>query len=236
MVQLAAGMLPLRKSTQHSSAQPSATLGAPLTPAHTGLASPTMTLPPSETNPLDLSCKQEATPEPPAIKTSPITSDGEDVPDLVEDTSFSSVINKVETISVTEYNNLPSRETEVKHVRFQEPPKSPSPQRCEEEMEVQEATPVRQDPPKEPEVLVISPKMDSDDSEVETLKQVIKERTTAWEKRRERAQRKRLIVRIKKNSMGPKTLEVYRGTPPTPMEAPTQLFPEVKAKEIPNED
>ena len=42
--------------------------------------------------------------------------------------------------------------------------------RCEEEMEVQEATPVRQDPPKEPEVVVISPKMDSEDSEVETLK------------------------------------------------------------------
>ena len=94
-------------------------------------------------------------------------------------------------------------------------------------MEVQEATPVKQDPPKEPEVLVISPRTDSDDSEVETLKQVIKERTTAWEKRRERAQRKRLILRIKKNNMGPNTLEVYRGTPPTPMEAPTQLFPEV---------
>ena len=236
MAQLAAGMLPLRKSTQHSPAQPSAALGAPLTPAPTGLASPPMTLPPSETNPLDLSCKQEATPELPAIKTSPITSDGEDVPDLVEDTSFSPVINKVETISVTGYNNLRSRETEGKHVRFQEPPKSPSPQRCEEEMEVQEATPVKQDPSKEPEVLVISLKTDSDDSEVETLKQVIKERTTAWEKRRERAQRKRLILRIKKNNMGPNTLEVYRGTPPTPMEAPTQLFPEVKAKEIPNED
>ena len=40
-----------------------------------------MTLPPSETNPLDLSCKQETTPELPFIKTNPITSDGEDVPD-----------------------------------------------------------------------------------------------------------------------------------------------------------
>ena len=95
---------------------------------------------------------------------------------------------------------------------------------------------MKQDPPKEPEVLVISPKTDSDDSEVETLKQVIKERTTAWKKRRERAQRKRLILRIKKNNMGPNTLEVYRGMPPTPKEAPIQLFPEVKAEEIPNED
>ena len=228
MAQLPAGMLPLGKPNPQNPAQPSATLGAPPTPAPTGLASPPMTLPPSETNPLDLSCKQEATPEPPSIKTSLITSDGEDVRDLVEDTaSFSPVIHKVETISVTEYNNLPSGETEGKHVRFQEPPMSPLPQRCEEEMEVQEATPVKQDPPKEPEVLVISPRTDSDDSEVETLKQVIKERTTAWEKRRERAQRKRLILRIKKNNMGPNTLEVYRGTPPTPMEAPTQLFPEV---------
>ena len=100
-------------------------------------------------------------------------------------------------------------------------------------MEVQEDAPVRQDPPQEPEILVISPKTDSDDSEVETLKQ---ERATAWEKRRERAQRKRLILRIRKNNMGPNTLDVYRGTPPTPMEAPTQLFPEVKAEEIPNED
>ena len=136
---------------------------------------------------------------------------------------------------------MPSEETEGKHVRFQEPPTSPSPQRCkeeegEEEMEIQEAAPVQQDPPKAPGVLVISPKSDSEDSEIETLKEVIKERTTAWEKRRERAQRKRLILRIKKNSMGPNTLEVYRGMPPTPMEAPAQLFPEVKADEIPNED
>ena len=50
MAQLAAGMLPLRKSTQQSPAQPSAALGAPPTPAPTGLASPPMTLPPSETN------------------------------------------------------------------------------------------------------------------------------------------------------------------------------------------
>ena len=131
---------------------------------------------------------------------------------------------------------MSSGETEGKHVRFQEPPTSPSPQRCEEEMEVQEAAPVKQDPLKEPEVLVISPKTDSEDSEVDTLKQVIKERATAWEKRRERAQRKRLILRIKKNNMGPNTLEVYRGMPPTPMEAPTHLFPGVKAEEIPNED
>ena len=146
------------------------------------------------------------------------------------------MIRKVETISVTDYNNMASKETEGKHVRFQEPPTSPSPQRCEEEMEIQEAAPVRQDPPKEPEVLIISPRSDSEDSEVETLKKVIKERTTAWEKRRERAQKKRLILRIKKNTMGPNTLEVYRGMPPTPMEAPAQLFPEVKAEEIPNED
>ena len=65
---------------------------------------------------------------------------------------------------------------------------------------------------------------------------MIKERTTALEKRRERAQRKRLILRIKKNNMGPNTLEVYRGMPPTPMETPTQLFPEVKAEEVWNED
>ena len=85
-------------------------------------------------------------------------------------------------------------------------------------------------------MLVISPKSDSKDSEVETLKKVIKERATAWEKRRERAQRKKLILRIKKNSMGPNTSEVYRGMPPTPMETPAQLFPEVKAEEIPDED
>ena len=241
MAQLAAGMLPLGKPNQQDPAPPSSALGAPPATAATRLVTPPMTLPPSENNPLDLSYKEQARPEAPSIKTSPITSDEESVPDLVEETtSFSPVIRKVETISVTEYNNMPSEETEGKHVRFQEPPTSPSPQRCgeeeEEEMEIQEAAPVKQGPPKEPEVLVISPKSDSEDSEIETLKKVIKERTTAWEKRRERAQRKRLILRIKKNSMGPNTLEVYRGMPPTPMEAPVQLFPEVKAEEIPNED
>ena len=238
MAQLAAGMLPLGKPNQQDPAPPSSALGAPPATAATRPVTPPMTLPPSENNPLDLSYREQARPEAPTVKTSPITSDEESVPDLVEETtSFSPVIRKVETISVTEYNNMTSEETDGKHVRFQEPPTSPSPQGCEEEeMEIQEAAPVKQDPPKEPEVLVISPKSDSEDSEIETLKKVIKERTTAWEKRRERAQRKRLILRIKKNSMGPNTLEVYRGMPPTPMEAPAQLFPEVKAEEIPNED
>ena len=240
MAQLAAGMLPLVKPNQQDLA-PSSALGAPPATATTRPVTPPMTLPPSENNPLDLSYRQQARPEAPTIKTSPITSDEESVPDLVEETtSFSPVIRKVETISVTEYNNMPSDETEEKHVRFQELPTSPSPQRCEEEeeeeMEIQGAAPVQQDPPKEPKVLVISPKSDSEDSEIDTLKKVIKERTTAWEKRRERAQRKRLILRIKKNSLGPNTLEVYRGMPPTLMEAPAQLFPEVKAEEIPNED
>ena len=237
MAQLAAGMLPLVKPNQQDLA-PSSALGAPPATATTRPVTPPMTLPPSENNPLDLSYRQQARPEAPTIKTSPITSDEESVPDLVEETtSFSPVIRKVESISVTEYNNMTSEETDGKHVRFQEPPTSPSPQGCEEEeMEIQEAAPVKQDPPKEPEVLVISPKTDSEDSEVETLKKVIKDRATAWEKRRERAQRKKLILRIKKNSLGPNTLEVYRGMPPTPMEAPAQLFPEVKAEEIPNED
>ena len=239
MAQLAAGMLPLGKPNQQDPAPPSSALGGPPTTAATRPLTPPMTFPPSENHPLDLSYKEQTRPDAPTIKTSPITSDEESVPDLVEETtSFSPVIRKVETISVTEYNNMPSEETESKHVRFQEPPTSPSPQTCEEEeeMEIQEAAPVKQNPPKEPEVLVISPKSDSEDSEVETLKKVIKERATAWEKRRERAQRKKLILRIKKNSMGPNTLEVYRGMPPTPMEAPAQLFPEVKAEEIPNED
>ena len=236
MAQLAAGMLPLGKPNQQYPA-PSSAWDAPPTTAAARPVTPPMTLPPLKNNPLDLSCKEQARPEAPTIKTSPITSDEESIPDLVEETtSFSPVIRKVETISVTEYNNMP----EDKHVRFQEPPTSPSPERCEEEkeeeMDIQEAAPVQQNPPKEPEVLVISPKSDSEDSEVETLKKVIKERATAWEKRRERAQRKRLILRIKKNTMGPNTLEVYRGIPPTPMEAPAQLFPEVKAEEIPNED
>ena len=82
------------------------------------------------------------------------------------------MIRKVEIICVTEYNNMISEETDGKHVRFLEPPTSPSPQGCEEEeeeeMEIQEAAPVKQDPSKEPEVLVISPKTDSEDSEVET--------------------------------------------------------------------
>ena len=238
MAQLAAGMLPLGKPNQQDPAPPSSALGAPPATAATRPVTPPMTLPPSENNPLDLSYREQARPEAPTIKTSPITSDEESVPDLVEETtSFSPVIRKVETISVTEYNNMTSEEKDGKHVRFQEPPTSPSPQGCEEEeMEIQEAAPVKQDPPKEPEVLVISPKTDSEDSEVGTLKKVIKDRATAWEKRRERGQRKKLILRIKKNSLGPNTLEVYRGMPPTPMEAPTQLFPEVKAEEIPNED
>ena len=238
MAQLAAGMLPLGKPNQQDPAPPSSALGAPPTTAATRPVTPPMTLPPSENNPLDLSYRQQARPGAPTIKTSPITSDEESVPDLVEETtSFSPVIRKVETICVTEYNNMTSEETDGKHVRFLEPPTSPSPQGCEEEeMEIQEAAPVKQDPPKEPEVLVISPKMDSEDSEVETLKKVIKDRATAWEKRRERAQRKKLILRIKKNSLGPNTLEVYRGMPSTQMEAPAQLFPEVKTEEIPNED
>ena len=238
MAQLAAGMLPLGKLNQQDPAPPSSALGAPPATAATRPVTPPMTLPPSENNPLDLSCREQARPEAPTIKTSPITSDEESVPDLVEETtSFSPVIRKVESISVTEYNNMTSEETDGKHVRFQEPPTSPSPQGCEEEeMEIQEPAPVKQDPPKEPEVLVISQKTDSEDSEVETLKKVIKDRATAWEKRRERTQRKKLILRIKKNSLGPNTQEVYRGMPPTPMETPAQLFPEVKAEEIPNED
>ena len=238
MAQLAAGMLPMGKPNQQYPA-PSSAWGVPPTTAAARPVTPPMTLPPLENYPLDLSCKEQARPEAPTIKTSPITSDEESVPDLVEETtSFSPVIRKVETISVTEYNNMP----EDKHVRFQEPPTSPSPERGEEEgeeeeeMEIEEAARAKQDPPKEPEVLVISPKSDSEDSEIETLKKVIKERATAWEKRRERAQRKRLILRIKKNTMGPNTLEVYRGIPPTPIEMPAQLFPEVKAEEIPNED
>ena len=227
MAQLAAGMLPMTKPNQQYPA-PSSASGVPPTTAAARPVTPPMTLPPLENNPLDLSCKEQARPEAPTIKTNPITSDEESVPDLVEETtSFSPVIRKVETISVTEYNNMP----EDKHVRFQEPPTSPSPERGEEEgeeeeeMEIQEAAPAKQDLPKEPEVVVISPKSDSEDSEVETLKKVIKERATAWKKRRERAKRKRLILRIKKNTMGPDTLEVYRGIPPTPIETPAQLFP-----------
>ena len=163
MAQLAAGMLPLGKPNQQDPAPPSA-LGAPPATAATRPVTPPMTLPPSENNPLDLSYKEQARPEAPTIKTSPITSDEESVPDLVEETtSFSPVIRKVETISVTEYNNMPSEETEDKHVRFQEPPTSPSPQRCEEEeeeeMEIQEAAPVKQDPPKEPEGAGYLPKV-----------------------------------------------------------------------------
>ena len=80
---------------------------------------------------------------------------------------------------MAEYNSRPAGETEGKHVKFQEPPKSPTPHRSEEEMEIQEAAPVKFDPPKEPEVLVISPKPDLDDSDGETLRQVIQERATA---------------------------------------------------------
>ena len=77
-----------------------------------------MTLPPLENNPLDLSYRQQARPGAPTIKTSPITSDEESVPDLVEETtSFSPVIRKVEIICVTEYNNMTSEETDGKHVR-----------------------------------------------------------------------------------------------------------------------
>ena len=109
--QLAAGMLPLRKPTEQIPAQPSAALVAPTTSAPTRPASPPMTLPSSETTHLDLSCKQETTPGQPSLRASPITSDEEDVPDLVENsTSFSPVINKVETISVTEYKNMPAGE------------------------------------------------------------------------------------------------------------------------------
>ena len=237
MAQLAAGMLPLGKPTPQAPTQPSAALGAPPTTAPARSGAPPMTLPSSETTPLDLSYKQETRPRQHPIRTSPISSEWEDIPDLVDDSAnFSPVINKVKSISVAEYNDMPSQMKEEKHVRFEEPPKSPSPQRNEEEMEVQEAAPVKYDPPQEPEVVVISPKTDSEDSDAETLKQVIKERATAWEKRRERAQRKRLILRIKKNDLGPNTLEVYRGMPPTPMVAPTQLFPEEKTKETPNED
>ena len=111
-----------------NTAPPSSALGAPLATAAPRPVTPPMTLPPSENNPLDLSYRQQARPEAPTIKTSPITSDEESVPDLVEETpSFSPVIRKVETISVTEYNNMTSEEMDDKHVRFLEPPTSPSP-------------------------------------------------------------------------------------------------------------
>ena len=148
MAQLAAGMLPLGKPNQQDPAPPSSALGAPPATAATRPVTPPMILPPSENNPLDLSYREQARPEAPTVKTSPITSDEESVPDLVEETtSFSPVIRKVETISVTEYNNMTSEETDGKHVRFQEPPTSPSLQGCEEEeMEIQEAAPVKAGP------------------------------------------------------------------------------------------
>ena len=240
MAQLAAGMLPLGNTTGQGqtvqqaaqpAVQPEAAMGAPPVTTPTRPATPPMTFPSSETTPLDLSCKQEKMAGLLSIKTSPITSD-EEVPDLVEDSpGCTPVIQKVETISERQYNNLPE-----KHVRFQEPPKSPTPQRSEEEMEIQEPSTAKQDPPQEPEVLIISPKPDSDDSDGDKLRHEIQERTTAWEKRRARAQKKRLILRIRKNTMGPNTLEVYRGMPPTPVEAPAQLFPEVKLEGTSNGD
>ena len=134
MAQLAAGMLPLGKPNQQDPAPPSSALGAPPATAATRPVTPPMTLPPLENNPLDLSYREQARPEAPTIKTSPITSDEESVPDLVEETtSFFPVITKVETICVSEYNNMTSEETDGKHVRFLEPPTSPSPQGCEEE-------------------------------------------------------------------------------------------------------
>ena len=61
------------------------------------------------------------------------------------------------------------------------------------------------------------------DSEEESPMEIKQARSEAWAKRKTPAQRKRLILKIKRNEVGPATLEICR-MPPTPVEAPARLF------------
>ena len=178
-----------------------------------------------------------------SIEVYPISSD-ESVPDLVpnnhdpreepkeKDTPH---IVKVESISKEEFDKMdpqgPRADTakppasEV-HVKILDAPTSP-PSRREEEMDTQDDTTtgpsMAENPPREPnvEVKVYQQRTDSEEESPVKRKQA---RSEAWDKRKAQAQRKRLILKIKQNEVGPATLEVCRMSP-TPMETPTHLFP-----------
>ena len=140
-------------------------------------------------------------------------------------------IVRVESITEEEYNNREPRgdTPRPQHVKFTEAPASPPPQdRKEEEMDTQENQPTDLSPEDKisqgpaVEVKVYTKGSDSEEESREERKQ---NRSEAWAKRRIQAQRKRLILKIKRNTIGPATLEVCR-VPPTPEEAPARLFPE----------
>ena len=250
MALLSAGMLPIGPRRQPQAAMGRAYNDTPSV-ASTSTTSPA-DIPPTRSLPtppllLDLRMKKEEDsqeahqgPTVPPIVICPISSEEEEVPELIPEAvkvkeenseGINPQIVRVESITQEEFNNREPRSETPRplHVKFEEAPASPPPHdRKEEEMDIQE----NQDavlPPEDQinqgpavEVKVYTRGSESEEESREDRKQ---HRAEAWAKRRVQAQRKRLILKIKRNTIGPATLEVCR-VPPTPEEAPAHLFPE----------
>ena len=251
MALLSAGMLPLGPRKQPSAAMGRTYMSDTPSMASTSTASSastpqTMDIP---TPPLllDLRMKKEEDnqgthtgPEVPPIVICPVSSEEDNIPEMIpEETKvkeepseeLTPQIVRVESITEEEYNQREPRTDTPRpqHVKFTEAPASPPPQdRKEEEMDTQENQSTNLSPEDKisqgpaVEVKVYTKGSDSEEESREERKQ---NRSEAWAKRRIQAQRKRLILKIKRNTIGPATLEVCR-VPPTPEEAPTCLFPE----------
>ena len=250
MALLSAGMLPLGPRKQPSAAMGRTYMSDTPSIVSTSTAS-SATIPQTEDTPappllLDLRMKKEEDTQggqtgqdPPPIVICPVSSEEDNVPELISEATkmkeepseeLTPQIVRVESITEEEYNKREPRgdTPRPEHVKFMEAPASPPPQdRKEEEMDTLEnqaicLSPEDKDHPKPAiEVKVYQ----GSDSEEETKEERKQNRSDAWAKRRIQAQRKRLILKIKRNPLGPATLEVCR-VPPTPEEAPACLFPE----------
>ena len=254
MALLSAGMLPLGPREQPSAAMGRTYMSDTPSIACTSTASPatrpqTVDIP---TPPLllDLRMKKEEDNQgehtgqeiPPTV-ICPVSSEEDDIPELIPEATkmkeepsgeLTPQIVRVESITEEEYNKREPRgdTPRPQHVKFTEAPASPPPQdRKEEEMDTQENQPTEISPEgkssSQPAVEVKVYTKGSD-SEEETRDERKQNRSDAWAKRRMQAQRKRLILKIKRITLGPATLEVCR-VPPTPEEAPARLFPESDA-------
>ena len=251
MALLSAGMLPLGPRKQPSAAMGRTYMSDTPSVASTSTASPdstpqTVDLP---TPPLllDLRMKKEEDnqaahigPKVPPIVICPISSEEEEVPELVPEDilakeepaeELTPKIVRVESITEEEYNKREPRGDTPRplHVKFTEAPASPPPQdRKEEEMDTQDNQStdlLPEDKTSQKPALEVKVYTKGSDSEEESREDRKQNRADSWAKRRIQAQRKRLILRIKKNTIGPATLEVCQ-VPPTPEEAPARLFPE----------
>ena len=251
MALLSAGMLPLGPRKQPSAAMGRTYMGDTPAIASTSTDSSANTPQTMDTPTppllLDLRMKKEEDnqkehpgQDPPPIVICPVSSEEDNIPELISEPTkmkeeksegLTPQIVRVESITEEEYNKREPRgdTPRPQHVKFIEAPASPPPQdRKEEEMDTQENQSTDFSPEDKNshgpalEVKVYTKGSNSEEESKEERKQ---NRSEAWAKRRIQAQKKRLILKIKRNTLGPANLEVCR-VPPTPEEAPACLFPE----------